>query len=129
MAFLSARFGFRSASVEIEDYDARLSPELAERMIAGGMGTRWPRPPSPRRPDNYGMHPGAEIASLARHGAEPFDDVALVGGGLYLQVMRGFMAGFVEMRCVTADARVTEINAAIGVMRQRLRAWLDDAPP
>jgi hypothetical protein len=51
VGFLSARFGFRDARTPIEDYDARLSEELAARMIAGGMTTRWSRPPSPRRPD------------------------------------------------------------------------------
>jgi hypothetical protein len=56
VALLSARFGFRAARTLIEDYDARLSEDLASRMIAGGMTTRWPRPPSPSRPDNYGMH-------------------------------------------------------------------------
>jgi hypothetical protein len=58
VGFLSARYGFRDAQTPIEDYDARLSEDLAARMIAGGMTTRWPRPPSPRRPDSYGMHPG-----------------------------------------------------------------------
>lgn len=129
VAFLSARYGFRGGSSPIEDYDARLTPDLAQRMIAGGMGTRWPRPPTPRRSDNYGSHPGCEIASLAQHGARPFTDVALVGGGLYLDVMRSFLAGFRELRCVTPDARIVEINAAIGVMRQHLRAWLEEAWP
>lgn len=122
---LSARYGFRSADSPIEDYDARLTPDLAERMIAGGMTTRWPRPPSPNKPDNYGSHPGCEIASLAYHGTRPFTDIALVGGGLYLKVMRAFLDGFREMRCITPDARITEINAGIGMMRQRLRAWLE----
>lgn len=126
VGFLSARYGFRAVDSPIEDYDARLTPNLAERMIAGGMTTRWPRPPSPNKPDNYGSHPGCEIASLACHGARPFTDVALVGGGLYLQVMRAFLGGFREMRCVTPDARITEINAGIGVMRARLRAWLEE---
>ena len=125
-AFLSARYGFRGVDAPIEDYDARLTPDLAGRMIAGGMGTRWPRPPSPRRPDNYGSHPGCEIASLAHHGSRPFTEVALVGGGLYLTFMRSFLGGFRELRCLSPDARVVEINAGIGVMRQRLRAWLDD---
>jgi hypothetical protein len=124
-AFLSARYGFRSVDSPIEDYDARLTPDLAQRMIAGGMGARWPRPSSPRKPDNCGSHPGCEIASLAHHGNRPFTDVALVGGGLYLDVMRGFLGGFRELGCVTPDARVVEINAGIGVMRQRLRAWLE----
>ncbi|MGC8733098.1 MAG: hypothetical protein ACP5RC_12710, partial [Halothiobacillaceae bacterium] len=56
VGFLSARFGFRDARTPIEDYDARLSEDLAARMIAGGITTRWPRLPSPRRPDTYGMH-------------------------------------------------------------------------
>lgn len=126
VGFLSARYGFRTGDSPIEDYDARLTPDLAERMIAGGMTMRWPRPPSPRKPDNYGSHPGCEIASLAYHGTRPFTDIALVGGGLYLKVMRAFLEGFREMRCITPDAEITEINAGIGVMRQRLRAWLEE---
>lgn len=126
-AFLSARYGFRAADTPIEHYDARLTPDLAARMIAGGMTTRWPRPPSQRRPDSYGVHPGAEIASLARYGREPFTDVALVGGALYLDVMRAFVAGFGTLGCVTTAARVLEINGAIGAMRRELRRWLDEA--
>ena len=126
VGFLSARYGFRTGDSPIEDYDTRLTAELAERMIAGGMTTRWPRPPSPRKPDNYGSHPGCEIASLAYHGSRPFTNIALVGGGLYLKVMRAFLEGFREMRCVTPDASITEINAGIGVMRARLRAWLEE---
>lgn len=129
VGFLSARYGFRAGGSPIEDYDARLTPDLAQRMIAGGMITRWPRPPSPRRPDNYGSHPGCEIASLSHHGADPFGDVCLVGGGLYLEVMRAFVGGFREMGCVLPDARLVEINAGIGVMRARLRAWLEDGRP
>jgi len=125
VGILSARYGFRAGNSPIEDYDARLTADLADRMIAGGMTTRWPRPPSPRKPDNYGSHPGCEIASLAYHGTRPFTHVALVGGGLYLKVMRAFLDGFREMRCVTPDAEITEINAGIGVMRQRLRLWLE----
>jgi hypothetical protein len=126
VGFLSARYGFRAGDSPIEDYDARLTPDLAERMIAGGMTTRWPRPPSVRKPDTYGSHAGCEIASLAYHGSRPFTDIALVGGGLYLKVMRAFLDGFREMRCITPDAEITEINAGIGVMRQRLRAWLEE---
>lgn len=125
VGFLSARYGFGAGDRPIEDYDARLSPDLAERMIAGGMTTRWPRPPGPNKPDNYGSHPGCEIASLCYHGTRPFTDVALVGGGLYLKMMRAFLEGFREMRCITPDAEITEINAGIGVMRQRLRTWLE----
>ena len=65
VAFLSARFGFRDADTPIDDYDARLTADLAQRMIDGEMTTRWPRPPSARGPDTFGIYPGAEIASLS----------------------------------------------------------------
>jgi hypothetical protein len=124
VGFISARFGFRDAQTPIEDYDAHLSEDLAARMMAGGMMTRRPRPPSPRRPDNYGMHPGAEIASLTRYGSEPMVDVALAGGHVYLRVMHAMLDGFIGMGCVSADARIIEINGPIGRMRQELRVWL-----
>ncbi len=37
---MTARYGFRTGDSPIEDYDARLTPDLADRMIAGGMTTR-----------------------------------------------------------------------------------------
>ncbi|MCF4130082.1 hypothetical protein [Methylobacterium sp. SyP6R] len=96
-------------------------------MIAGGVTARWPRPPSPRRPDTSGIHAGAEFAGLARHGAEPFADVALVGGQLYVEVMHALVRGFVEMGCVRRDACVSVINGPIGRMRQDLRSCLCEA--
>lgn len=125
-AFLSARYGFREASTPIADYDARLTPDLAARMIAGGVTTRWPRPPSPRRPDTYGVHAGVEIAAMTRHGAEPFEEIALVGSRLYLDMMEALVTGFVAMGCVRGNARVTVINGAIGLMRRDLRLWLHE---
>jgi hypothetical protein len=124
VAFLSAHYGFRDAETPIARYDARLTADLAERMIAGGMTTRWPRPRRRNGPDNAGMHPGHEIASMSRYGREPFGDVALAGGGLYLTVMSAMLAGFQRMGCVAEDASVTTINGPIGRMRQDLRRWL-----
>ncbi|SEP51340.1 hypothetical protein SAMN04487843_1504 [Methylobacterium sp. ap11] len=40
VAFLSARYGFRDAATRIVDYDARLTQDLADWMIAGGVTTR-----------------------------------------------------------------------------------------
>jgi hypothetical protein len=107
------------------DVRAVLSPltEFSDR-IAGGMTTRWPRPASSRRPDNYGMHPSAEIGSLTRYGTEPLVDVALAGGHLYLTVMRALVKGFIDMGCVSTNAQIVEINGPIGRMRQQLRRWL-----
>src|SRR3546814_10867503 len=72
VAVLSARYGFIDSRSPIEHYDSRLTKNLAERMIAGGITTRWPRPPSPRKLDNYGNHAGCEIAPLTDHGDRPF---------------------------------------------------------
>lgn len=108
---------------------ARLTTELAARMIAGGVTTRWPRPPSPRRPDTFGRHASAEIAPLTRSGAEPIVDVALADGRLDLDVMHGFLAGFVGMGCVRPKARVTVINGAIRPDAPGPARWLCEAAP
>jgi hypothetical protein len=60
---------------------------------------------------------------------EPMDDVALVGGHLYLTVMRAMPAGFIDMGCVNADARIVEINGPIDRMRRELRRWLPGRAP
>lgn len=124
VAFLSARLGFRSADAPIKLYDARMTAEIAERMKAGGLVTRWPVPKTQRRVMPEGDHPGMHIASLSGHGRQPFVDVALVGGHLYLDVMRHFVGLFRERGHVTAEAMITEINGPMGHMRRDLRRWL-----
>lgn len=124
VAVLSARYGFIDSSSPIQNYDSRLTVELADRMIAGGLATRWPRPPSPRKPDNYGNSAACEMASLAEHGDRPFTDVAIAGGHIYLSVMRSFFAAFRDRGYVAPHASLTEINAPIGIMRQQLGSWL-----
>jgi hypothetical protein len=52
------------------------------------------------------------------------EDVALVGGRLYLTVMRAWLKGFIDMRYVSSNARIVEINGPIGRMRHELRLWL-----
>ena len=98
VAFLSARYGFRTADTPIEDDHTRLILELAARMIAGRMTTRRSRSPSPDKPDFNGSYPGPETASLRAYRREPFRTVALVGGGFYLGVMRAILDGFVQVR-------------------------------
>ncbi|TCQ01796.1 hypothetical protein C8J34_12620 [Rhizobium sp. PP-F2F-G36] len=73
-----------------------------------------------------GEHPGMHIHSLCECGSRiAFEDVALVGGHLYLDVMRHFVGLFREDGYVTTDVRVTEINGPIGCMRRDLRLWLN----
>jgi hypothetical protein len=49
----------------------------------------------------------------------------LVGGRLYLDVMRHFIGLFQAGGHVTASARIAEINGSIGLMRRELRLWID----
>jgi hypothetical protein len=125
VAFLSARLGFREANTPIEIYDARMTETIAAAMKAGGLGTRWPRPRNQRRVMPDGEHPGMHIGSMTALARQPFAEVALVGGHLYLDVVRHLVGLFREHGDVTAKARVVEINGPIGRMRQDLRLWLD----
>jgi hypothetical protein len=126
VGFVSARLGFRHADYPIESYDARMTREIADAMIADGIGTRWPRPPRGAKHVNYGIHPGCQIASRVESRDERFLDVPLVSGHLYLDVMRSFVTGFQDLGFVTRDARITEVSSTIGFMRQGLRRWLLD---
>ena len=125
VAFLSAEYGFRDARTTIENYDRRMTPEIAAAMKAGGLGTRWPPPKTQRRVMPSGEHPGMHIASMTEHGRKPFLEVCLVGGALYLDVMQHFVELFQEDGFVTGSAPVTEICAPIGIMRQQMRIWLN----
>lgn len=123
-AFLSARYGFGDATTPIQDYNLRLTEDLASKMVAGGVNTRWPRPPRPRDPDTFGDSAAMAITSMSRFGDDPFDEIALVGGSLYLTVMRAFLPEFTRLRAIRPDAKVVEINNTIGLMRRELRTWL-----
>lgn len=126
VAFLSAHLGFREASMPIEMYDARMTKEMAAAMKAGNLGTRWPRPKTHRRVMPAGEHPGMHIYSLCGCSRKRvFHDVALAGGHLYLEVMRHLVWLFREGGYVAGEARITEINGPIGMMRRDLRLWLE----
>lgn len=125
VAFLSARLGFRAADTPIEMYDTRMTDTIAAAMKAGDLGTRWPRPRTQARIMPEGEHPGMHIATLTDYGRRPVCHVALVGGHLYIDVMRHLVGLFRDRGHVTADARIHEINGPIGLMRRELRLWLD----
>lgn len=124
IAFLSAHFGFRSADTPIDMYDSRMTREIAAAIKAGGPGTRWPRPKTQHRVMPSGEHAGMHIAALTQFGRAPFMEVALVGGHIYLDVMRALVPLFRDGGYLTANASIVEINGPIGRMRQGLRLWL-----
>lgn len=64
------------------------------------------------------------IASLTLHKRHPFTGVALVGGHLYLDVMRHLVELFRTSGHVFGNAPIREINGPIGHMRRDLRLWL-----
>lgn len=121
VAFLSALEGFNDARWPVDQYDKRMTPELAERMIAGGIGDRWPK----LKPGVAGgMTAASHMSSMTEWGKKPFDDVCMVGGHLYLSVMRAFVGEFVKSGFITSDAKMIEINGQIGYMRRDLKTWL-----
>lgn len=123
VAFLSAQYGFRAASTPIEHYDARMTPEIARAMIEGSIYTRWPRPRSWKRLES-GDHAEQHMRVMTHERSYPITDIALVGGELYLTVMRSFVSDFQEKRYVTQHPDIVEINDTIGRMRKGLREWL-----
>jgi hypothetical protein len=121
VAFLSALEGFRDAMWPVDQYDKRMTPEIAERMIAGGIGESWPK----FKPGRAGGATAAShMASMSQWGKQPFDEVCLVGGHLYVSVMRALVGQFVQSGFITSDAPIIEINDQIGYMRRDLKAWL-----
>jgi hypothetical protein len=119
------RLGFRAAATPIEMYDARMTPAIAAEIKAGDLGTRWPKQNTRLRAMATGEHSGMHMATMTGYGRVPFSDVAFAGGHLYLDVMRHLVDFFREPGHVVGDARITEINGAIGIMRRDLRRWLD----
>ncbi len=110
VAFLSAEFGLGCAATPIPTYDTRLTPAGAPALIA-----------------RAALSSTADMRALCLAGL-PYDEVALVGGRLYLQVMHAIAAELRARGAIASCARVIEINGPIGAMRARLRAWLLDPP-
>lgn len=125
VAFPSARLGSRAADTPIKACNAPMMLEIAARMKAGGLETRWPRLDKRRRVMPFGEHPGLYVAAMSDQGQRPFRDAALVGGHLCLDVMRHVVRSFRNGGHLTPDERVVEIDGSIGVMRRRLRFWLE----
>jgi len=121
--FFSARYGLRDAACFIRPYDEQLTPESAQAAIARGLYGRLPA-----RAPLLGYTFAASAIFCNANRKKPFTEICLVGGHLYLEVMRELvrLAQADIPEYVSRDAPVLEINGPIGIMRQRLRAWLDE---
>jgi len=135
VCYLSARFGLGDARDVLPYYDRVLTDADAERMVDGKTWACYPE-----MPQNGRMTMAAKLRAATRHGpqrspsgvltllerelGQPFRDVAICGGRRYVRVACSWLPDFRAMRQVAADAPLTVINASIGLMRARLRAWL-----
>lgn len=120
--FLSAKHGLKSVESCIEPYDLRMTDEIADELVATGLNRPWYDHGPGRHP-----HYMAQAFYIAHDGRRsPFTEICLVGGELYLSVMRPLVeeAQLRMPKRVADDARIVEINGPIGYMRQELRAWL-----
>jgi hypothetical protein len=128
--FLSAKYGFGPAWRPLPDYNAFMTKELAAEMIRlGTVDGTWPKTKCGMLPGGHALAAMASIchAFEVTYGQRVIEEVCLVGGHLYLDVMRSFIQEFQEHRLLPRNLRVTEINGPIGKMRQSLRCWLAEA--
>ncbi len=133
--YLSAKFGLGDTRNELPHYDRVLTDADAERMASGGTWACYPELPQSSRMtmaaklraatrDGPQRSPSGVLTLLERELGQPFRDVAICGGHRYVRVACSWLPDFRVMRQVAADASLTVINAPIGIMRARLRAWL-----
>lgn len=123
-AYVSAKYGFGNADYEISNYNTRMTRFVADALIATGVTSYYPRA---KKGLQGGMTPCATVASWTKYGRDPFGDVAICGGGLYIEVMEGLVAGFLAEGLIAKEARIVTINDQIGYMRQQLATWLNES--
>lgn len=118
VAVLSGKYGFVNATTPIAPYEARLSPQKADQLIAAGVlahNTRFGEIRPGRIP---GLH--ALVEAQSHIGAGAYQAVIVVGSGEYRRVFDSFLAGFREFGLVEDAAPVTHVTGAIGMQRQQL---------
>ncbi len=121
IAVLSARYGLIQGSTMTQNYNARMTPAIAARMIEEGADALWPKAPPGVNQVSFGNRASYEIASLSRHGDAPFDRIVLCGGKLYVQVMKALIDDIRQMTPAFAfNADLEVIAGPIGKMRQAL---------
>jgi hypothetical protein len=108
-----------------------MTAAMATAMQRADLGTHWLRPTSRARVMPFGEHPGLHIASLTEPRKFGFCDVALVGGQLYLDVMRHFADLFRKgaMSTVPGSQRSVDSSASSGATCAAKRSWQQNKAP
>ena len=124
VVFLSPRYGLREADFEIEGYSEELTADVAMRMKERQRSRR-----APLADERFHSDALAELLTMRGGRRQPFDDIALCGGVLYVDVMRSFVEYLQEQRSqehrvIDPRARITTIDDARGNMRLELARWL-----
>lgn len=125
VAFLSAYYGgpWCARDTRIATYDRKLDATQAAAWVKGGVH-QWHSYAHRTTDDIKRRDGGAGLFDMA-HRAAParrFREVCLVGGHLYIDVMRAELQR--HPQAFAPDATWTEINDKIGMMLKRTRAWI-----
>ena len=131
---LSAKYGLFRSWLAIDLYDECLSIDLARAAAQENVCDPFHPLYRPHWKSAVNELRDAAEAVRLRQGArycEQFRDVCMVGGWKYLPAMRRYVKHFSrwggrQESIIAGDARITEVNGSIGMMRQAMRSWICD---
>jgi len=121
---LSGKYGFIGAMEHIQPYEARLTKENADRLIARGVhmvndhhGELGPR-------DGAGPPAAEVIRPYAHKDQPPYTCVINAGAGDYRRVFDAFIPQLQAAGIIASDAMVHRLSGGIGQQRKQLAAAL-----
>lgn len=115
---LSGKYGFINALTWLEPYEARLSAQRADQLIARGVHAAFDG-------KRTGMTPICHVGASSARMRRPYAAVLIAGAGDYRRVLEAYVAGFIEAGVVAAAAIVCQVEGGIGEQRSQLGQWLD----
>jgi hypothetical protein len=121
---LSGKHGFMHALDRIEPYEARLTPQKADYIIARGVAEPNDRIGTIKPGRMMGSNAIVDANGTLRCRERPYRLVLMTGAGEYARVFEAFIAGFKECELVTDDAEIRRVRGGIGEQRQQLGQWL-----
>lgn len=133
VAVLSAKHGLllHDPLQVIAPYDLRLGPQRAAELAALGP-SQGPQAHHKRTGalagTRFGFGFGAVLKMARDRAQQDITAICLVGGKLYADVGRAWIAKAKSAGILSAEIDVTVIVDEIGLMRQRMNRWLGEVP-